>query len=935
MMFSMMFKLTGFRLKRGFVRILRRLRWLGTALLLVLLLGKLGLGNPAPLSPETVFDQWRSHYQTQDYDAALESLSPIFEAENVSRRNRALAYNYRSLTQQKQGDWFGAETAIERSWSLVAPERERSPLTAPEQRLLGAILTTRGQVQFARGQASGAYESWHQATTYYRQLDYEPGVVGGVLNQAQALQELGFLVRACDRLLVLVQGSSQPVSSCQGVLGQSEPLMRRWLGEMALDGNPGLEISLLQGFGNTLAAMGNLAAAEMVLYEAQRRSQQHPRWDNRELALDLGNLYGAKARRYQELGMFHQEFYEARRQSLEYYQVAELGTAEQRLRSQLNQVSLLVDLDLASSSNPNPDSQAQETVQGFLARLPSQLQQQPLSRQRGYGRVGLACQVLHCDRPPGETALPAWDISAAAIRRLLEAAQRDAEGLGDDRLAAYVWGALGRLDASLGNLSQAQAETEQAIALAQRTGSHELLYRWNWQLAHLHEQQGFDSLDDYQRAFESLKALRFNLTTLDPNLRFAFRDKIEPIYREYAQKLFDREQMTQSELRRAIEVMDALQIAEINDFFGADCLEVRSHELGKYSDTTVIYILTFPDKFEVILETPDQTLKRYPVSFSEDIDTFLDSVQLSLISGFNDKALLTRLYQALIAPIEDDLEQINPKQLAFVLSGKIRTIPMAALYDGQAYLIENYAIAISPSLELLEPRGLRIQDIEVIAAGRETFDNLLDQMENQPEFHSLRLAEMTNINLAFVRQELMRISDLVETKTLFAEAFTVESLEQEIQSLNYRIVHIATHGRFSNFAEDTFILADRPLKMSQLADILNVNDPTRQSDIDLLVLSACQTAQESDRAVLGMAGIAARAGVRTIIGSFWTVDDYSTAWMMEQFYQGLKSFQNQEVQVNKAQALRQAQIAMIRGDLGPNYTRPYFWAPFVLIGHWN
>ncbi|MFO8040034.1 MAG: CHAT domain-containing protein [Sodalinema sp.] len=925
------------------MRVRRSLKWLVMALLLVLLLGKSGLGTPTPVSAPTVFEQWRSHYQNQDYEAALESLSPILESAEVSRRNRALAYNYRSLTQQKQGDWPGAEAAIERSWALVAPERERSPLAAPDQRLLAAILTTRGQVQFARGQAAAADESWHRATTYYRQLDYEPGIVGGVLNQAQALQELGFLVGACDRLLSLVQGSlkrssqsaSEQVSSCQGLLGQSEPRMRRWLGEMALDGSPGLEISLLQGFGNTLAAMGNLAAAEMVFDEAQRRSQRLPGWDDRELALDLGNLYGAKARRYQQLGIFREGFDEARRQSLESYQMAETGTAEQRLRSQLNQVSLLVDLDLASSSNPNPDSQAQEMVQGFLTRLPSQLQQQPLSRQRGYGRVGLACQVLRCDRPPGETALQAWDVSAAAIRQLLEAAQADAEGLGDDRLAAYVWGALGRLEASLGNLRQAQAETEQAIALAERTGSHELLYRGNWQLAHLREQQGLDSLDDYQRAFESLKALRFNLTTLDPNLRFAFREKIEPIYREYAKTLFDREQMTQSELRRAIEVMDALQIAEINDFFGAACLEVRSHELGKYSDTTVIYILTFANKFEVILETPDQTLKRYPVSFSEDIDTFLDSVQLSLISGFNDKALLTRLYHALISPIEDDLAQINPKQLAFVLSGKIRKIPMAALYDGQAYLIENYPIAISPSLELLEPRGLRIQDIEVIAAGRETFDSLLDQIESQPEFRALRLEEFANINLKFVEHELTQISDLVETKTLFAEEFTVDRLEQEIQSLNYPIVHIATHGRFSNFAEDTFILADRPLKMSQLADILNVKDPTRRHDLDLLVLSACQTAQESDRAVLGMAGIAARAGVRTIIGSFWAVDDYSTAWMMEQFYQGLKSFQNREVQVNKAQALRQAQMAMIRGDLGPNYTRPYFWAPFVLIGHWN
>ncbi len=917
------------------MRVGRRLRWLGTALLLVLLLGKLGWGNPAPLSPQTVFEQWRSHYETQDYEAALESLSPLLESAEVSRLNRALAYNYRSLTQQKQGDWLEAEAAIERSWALVAAERQRSPLTAPEQRLLAAILTTRGQVQFARGQATAAYESWHQATTYYRHLDYEPGVVGGVLNQAQALHELGFLVRACDRLLPLVQGSQSPqMSSCQGLLGQSEPRLSRWLGRMSFDESPELEISLLQGFGNALAAMGNLAAAETVLHDAERRSQRRGS-NHRDLALDLGNLYGAKARRYQQLGIFDEKFYGARRQSLEFYHEAEAGTTEQRLRSQLNQVSLLVDLDLDASSNPNPDSQAQQTVQGLLARLRAQLQQHPLSRQRGYGRVSLACQVLSCDRPPGETAFWAWEVSSGAIKQLLEAAQADAEGLGDDRLASYVWGALGRLALSLGEFSQAQADTEQAIARSERSGSHELLYRWYWQLAHLQQRQGFDSLESYQNAFESLKALRFNLTTLDPNLRFAFREKIEPIYQDYAKQLFNRDVMSQAELRRAIEVMDALQVAEINDFFGADCLQVRSRQIGEYSETAVIYILTFPDKFEVIIETPNQQLNRYRVSFAEDIDTFLDSVQLSLNSNFNDQASLTTLYDALIDPIEEDLAQINPKQLAFVLYGKIRKIPLAALYDGQEYLIEKYPIAISPSLELPEPRGLRPRDLEVIAAGRETFDNFPDQMDKQEEFRSLGLEEFTQINLHFVEEELTRISDLIETRTLFAEDFTVERLERSIQSLNYPIVHIATHGRFSNFTEDTFLLADRLLKMSQLADILNVNDPTRRSDIDLLVLSACQTAQESDRALLGMAGIAARAGVRTIIGSLWAVDDYSTAWMMEQFYQSLKDFETQEVSIHKAQALRQAQMAMIHGDLGSTYTAPYFWAPFVLIGHWK
>ncbi len=940
-MFIASSSLSGFRMRRTLRRVRRGLKRLGMALLLVLLLATVGLGNPNPQSPQAVFEQWRSHYQNQAYEAALESLTPLLDSETISAADRALAYNYRALTQQKQGDWQQAQRAIEQSWQLLQPLGPRTSLNPARQRILAAILTTRGQVQLALGQPESAYESWRQATAYYRQVGYAEGVTGGRLNQAQALQELGFTVRACDKLLALLGHS--PISSCQRLQGQSPGQIQEWLAQMTLETPPQLQIRVLQSLGNVLQALGDLDTAEGVLRQAEARLAAHSEEISPSLALDLGNLYGARARRYQQLGMFQTPFREARARSLAYYAQTSGQTPEQRLRSQLNTVLLLVDLDLRGD-NPNPNPQALETVQTLLASIPPQLDQLPLSRQRVYHRVSLACQVLNCDRgsrtlrdrPQDPPHFPDWGIPPQTVERLLQQAQQEAEQLADNRAASYVWGAWGRLAQVQGNLSEAQRYTQRAIARAESLGADELLYRWYWQLARLQTAQGLEPLAAYDRAFESLKRLQANVMTEYANLRFSLRDQVAPLYQEYAQRLFEIDSMTQEDLGKAVEVMDALQVAEINDFFGLACLEVRSRDLRDYPDTAVIHIFTFPERFELILEGSNGTLKRQRVEFPEDIATFLDSVQLSLQTNFDDQESLTRLYEALIAPLEADLETLHPQQLVFVLYGKIRQIPMAALYDGQHYLIEAYPIAIAPSLELLEPRGLGVPQLRAIAAGRQNFETLLDSLdEEESSFPWLPLEDLSHLNLHFVEQELQGIGNFINSKLLFEEDFTIEALEQEIRSLTYPIVHIASHGRFSNFAEDTFILADRPLVIRQLADILNVNDPTRRNDIELLVLSACETARESDRAMLGMAGIAARAGVRTIIGSFWAVDDQSTALMMQRFYQGLKEAENDHLDINKAEALRQAQMAMIRGDFGDVYSSPYFWSPFVLIGHWN
>jgi CHAT domain-containing protein len=141
------------------------------------------------------------------------------------------------------------------------------------------------------------------------------------------------------------------------------------------------------------------------------------------------------------------------------------------------------------------------------------------------------------------------------------------------------------------------------------------------------------------------------------------------------------------------------------------------------------------------------------------------------------------------------------------------------------------------------------------------------------------------------------------------------------------VVHLATHGQFSSKAEDTFILTwDDRININQLNNVLKTRDRTESSIIELLVLSACQTAVGDKRAALGLAGMAVRAGARSTLASLWSVNDAATASFMIQFYQNLA-----DSKVTKAEAVRRAQQSLLQN---PEYSHPYFWAPFILVGNW-
>ena len=264
----------------------------------------------------------------------------------------------------------------------------------------------------------------------------------------------------------------------------------------------------------------------------------------------------------------------------------------------------------------------------------------------------------------------------------------------------------------------------------------------------------------------------------------------------------------------------------------------------------------------------------------------------------------------MLAPADPLLAQQSVHTLVFVLDGFLRNLPMAVLHDGEQFLVEKYTIALSPGLQLLPP--ISEQPLDIANHPRTLTSGL---SEERPGFTAL----------PNVATEIEQVKDLVPTQVLLNQSFVKSNLQTRLRRIPPTIVHFATHGQFSSKVEDTFLLTwDNRLTIQELETLL-----TGQGDrhpIDLLILSACQTARGDDRATLGLAGMAVRAGARSTLATLWSVSDASTAELVTDFYQKLTH------QTTKAEALRQAQLALLHSQ---NYAHPYFWAPFVLVGNWQ
>jgi filamentous hemagglutinin family protein len=289
-----------------------------------------------------------------------------------------------------------------------------------------------------------------------------------------------------------------------------------------------------------------------------------------------------------------------------------------------------------------------------------------------------------------------------------------------------------------------------------------------------------------------------------------------------------------------------------------------------------------------------------------------------------------QLYRWLITPIQSDLEEQGIENLVFIPDIKLRSIPFAALHDGESYLMQKYSIGLMPSLSLTDTRYADVRDARMLAMGASEFQEL-------PPLPAVPL-------------ELSTIVDEWGGTVIDEEDFTPSNLTNEREQRPFGIVHLATHGRFEpGVAANSYIqFSDQRISLDQVPQLqLNSSPP-----VELLVLSACETALGDEKAELGFAGIAAKAGVKSVLAGLWNVSDVGTLALMTGFYRQL------QIAPIKAEALRQSQLAMLEGtarfengelrfpsgeaiplpqDLAtretPELTHPFYWSGFTLIGN--
>jgi CHAT domain-containing protein len=348
----------------------------------------------------------------------------------------------------------------------------------------------------------------------------------------------------------------------------------------------------------------------------------------------------------------------------------------------------------------------------------------------------------------------------------------------------------------------------------------------------------------------------------------------------------------------------------------------------------IIYAVSLPDHLELVMVIPEGTLIRkvVPAANSTALKKTLAEFRQTVSRPLRSKAYLAsaqQLYNWMIAPLEPQLQALGIDTLIFCMDSGLRTIPMAALHDGKQFLIEKYSLGSIPSVSLTNTRYNPVKDAQVLAMGASKFQQL-------PPLPAVP------VELDVITQQVWK------GKSFLNEGFTLNNLKSQRQP--YGIIHLATHADFqAGDSSNSFIqLGDTQLKMNQLRQ-LRWNQPPQ---IELLVLSACRTALGDVDAELGFGGLAVQAGVKSALASLWSVSDGGTLALMSEFYRQL----SQPDVTIKAEALRRAQITMLRGQLrleegelrGPgfrasiplppevaenqDFSHPYYWAAFMMIG---
>ena len=659
---------------------------------------------------------------------------------------------------------------------------------------------------------------------------------------------------------------------------------------------PLLEMSALNSLGNTYSSLAQVSYRQAESAETKE-----------EIAFDDSVI------KFRENGK------ERDRMALDYFQQSfDLATKQENslaeVRSLIDSIPIyyrLADFNAAANSK-----------QQAINLIPTL----PLESTAVYATIDLA-KLLQSEKVSFSNCYEPKTIDRA--RSLLQQAVELARQLGDNRVTSFALGELGHTYECSKDYQQALEITKQARFAAE--GDKDSLYLWEWQTGRILSAEGKqDSIAAYETAIATLESIRDNILTANRDVQFDFRDTVEPIYRELIERrlgsidnisVIEPSQTKQvRNVNSILTTLDSLRLAELQNYFGNDCAINDSATIDGINllnpDSHTAYIST------VILENGTAVIANFPEgkskivwnsnkgkkAIAEEINQYRTRLQKHYV---NATFLGQDIYSWLIKPFAEDLQREQITTLVFVHDGLLRSIPMSALHDGEQFLIQKYAIATTPSLNLVSPTTLERQKLRVLALGLSKA-SLVDDRSFSP--------------LPNVETEITLLKSIFEESTgLLNDDFSRDRLQQELAANTYPIVHIATHGEFSSEPENTFLITGKneKLTINQLDRI--IRSTARNEPLSLISLTACETAVGDERAALGLAGVAIQAGASSALASLWAISDGITPVAVEDFYLGL-----QDANQSKAVALQKAQIALIEQDVPPA-----FWSPFILIGNWR
>jgi CHAT domain-containing protein len=712
--------------------------------------------------------------------------------------------------------------------------------------------------------------------------DFKQAILSG--NETELLYREDGNTAGQIRALVHLSGAYQSI-------GKYRTGLEKLKAALELAGRKGLESQMpmvLSKLGNAYILINQLGDAETHLKESISLSAKENNIEVQSSALNyLGNLYSIRNMHNEALSSYK-----------------ESAMLSEKTQDRLLSARILANTARALSHIGNREESERALEAAYKTHIAL-----GDSHEKAFGLINIGLTYLKIGRTlPAQKALK----EAAAV----------AENINDHLSASYAFGYLGHIYERSGSYQSALNNTRRAIFEAQQVNSPESLYRWQWQSGRLFKADGKTdkALSLYKSAAKTLQSIRYELLS-DCMIynHLVFQESLEPVYFEMADLLLMHadsikdEKLRQPYLKEARETVELLKTAELQDYFQdacvvADKLKIKTLE-SIAPNSAVVYVIPLPDRLELLLGIGDEirrfTAKVSSDSFTKEIRAFRKKLEKRTTRQYLPHA--QTLYDWIIRPLESELSSGKIETLVFVPHGPLYTVPMSALHDGKDFLISKFSVAVTPGLSLSDPRHLSREKIDVLLAG------ITESVHGFPA--------LINVPL-----ELNSIQGLYANKLLQDQDFRIPLMKVELEHKPYSIVHIASHGEFFENSRDTYLLAwDEKLNMNHLEKFMGIGK-FRREPVELLTLSACVTAAGSDRAALGLAGVAVKSGARSALATLWYINDHTSYELIKEFYGQLK-----DPHISNAEALRKAQLKLLHNR---NFRHPGYWSPFLLIGNW-